>query len=350
MSRKHALVVGASGLLGTNFLRHLARQDDWETTSLSRRPPDAAGSARHISLDLLDRTACLKVLASLPDITHVFYLSRAVEGKYTIRIGPNVDMLRNLLDGLERANGRLRHVQIMHGLKWYGSRLGPFRTPAKESDPRPAGANFYYDQYDFMVERQKGKSWTWSSLRPHFVCGVAVGSPSNIMSAIGAYATILKEMGWPLFFPGPAENFNAIFTYTSVDLLAQAMVWAATDPACANDSFNIVNGDYFRWRDLWPNIAALYGIEVGPVRPMQLADFMRDKEPVWQAAAARHGLLGHRFADLADWDFADTVFGATWDQAASVVKAHQRGFSPMIDTEAMMADIIAEYRRRRILP
>jgi nucleoside-diphosphate-sugar epimerase len=350
VSRKHALVVGASGLVGTNFLRHLSRHEDWETTSLSRRPPDAGMATRHVSLDLLDRAACIDVLASLRDITHVFYLSRAVEDRYTIKVAPNVEMLQNLLDGLDGANGRLQHVQLMHGLKWYGSHLGPFRTPAKESHPRPVIANFYYDQYDFIVERQRGKGWTWSTLRPHFVCGVAIDSPSNIMSAICAYATVLKEMGQTLSFPGPVGNFNAAFTYTSVDLLAQAMLWAATDPRCANDSFNIVNGDYFRWRDLWPNIAAQYAMEVGPVRPIKLAEFMKDKEPIWLAAVARHGLQPNRLTNVADWHFADTVFGATWDQTASGVKAHQHGFPGMVDTEMMMADIVGEYRRHRIFP
>ena len=35
-------------------------------------------------------------------------------------------------------------------------------------------------------------------------------------------------------------------------LLARAIVWMATEPRCANQSFNVVNGDYPRWADLWP--------------------------------------------------------------------------------------------------
>ena len=350
MDRKQALIVGASGLLGTNLLQYLSRLPDWDVISLSRRKPEHRTAARHISLDLLDADACAAELARPRDVTHVFYLSRAVEGNYTIKVQPNVDMLRNLLEALEHAEGRLQHVQLMHGLKWYGSHLGPFKNPAEESDPRPSIRNFYYDQQDYIIDQQRGKKWTWSALRPHFICGVAVGSPSNIMSAVGTYATILRELRLPLHFPGEEKSFDATLTYVDVDLLTRAMVWAATDATAANDAFNIVNGDSFRWRDVWPGIAAFYGMELGSAKPTRLFEFMNDKEPVWQAAVKRHTLQPNRFTDVADWSFADTVFGATWDQTASAAKARRHGFSDITDTRTMLTSILGEYRRRRILP
>jgi nucleoside-diphosphate-sugar epimerase len=350
MDRKQALVVGASGLLGTNLMQHLSRLPDWDAISLSRRTPERHIARRHISLDLLDADACATELARLRDVTHVFYLSRAVEKNYTIKIEPNVEMLRNLLEALEHPEGRLRHVQLMHGLKWYGSHLGPFKNPAEESDPRPSIGNFYYDQHDYIVDRQRGKNWRWSTLRPHFICGVAVGSPSNIMSAVGTYATILRELHLPLHFPGEERSFDATLTYVDVDLLTRAMVWAATDARAANDAFNIVNGDNFRWRDVWPIIAAHYGMELGCAKPTTLTEFMKDKESVWQAAVKRHTLQPNRFTDVADWSFADTVFRATWDQTASSAKARRQGFSQVMDTRTMLTNILGEYRRQCILP
>jgi len=77
---------------------------------------------------------------------------------------------------------------------------------------------------------------------------------------------------------------------------------------------------------------------------------MNDKEPVWQAAVKRHTLQPNRFTDVADWSFADTVFGATWDQTASAAKARRHGFSHVTDTRTMLTSILGEYRRRRILP
>ena len=125
---------------------------------------------------------------------------------------------------------RIEHVQIIHGMKWYGSNLGPYRTPAKESHPRLPLPNFYYDQLDAIIGRQTGQRWSWSSLRPHFVCGLTVGSPSNPLSTLGAYAAILKAQGRPLDFPGPQGSFDAALNITDVRLLCRAMEWAATEP------------------------------------------------------------------------------------------------------------------------
>ncbi|MDA8250541.1 MAG: SDR family oxidoreductase [Rhodospirillales bacterium] len=350
MDVKQALVVGSSGLLGLNFLQRLSALPGWSAIGLSRRRPAHQLATRQVSLDLLDVEACARELPRLRDVTHVFYLARAVESNYTIKVQPNVDMLKNLVDALEGAGGRLQHIQLMHGLKWYGSHLGPFKSPAEESDPRPRVRNFYYEQADYIADRQRGTDWTWSALRPHFICGVAVGSPSNIMSAVGTYATILRELGLPLRFPGSEPTFSANFTYTDVNLLTRAMVWAATDARAANDAFNIVNGDSFRWRDVWPDIAAHYGMDAGTAQGISLVEFMRDKEPVWQAAVRRHGLQPNRFADVADWAFADSVFGATWDQTASAAKAHRHGFAVVQDTRTMLTGILGEYRRQRILP
>ena len=40
----------------------------------------------------------------------------------------------------------------MQGSKWYGNHLGPYLTPARETDPRHMPPNFYYDQQDFLIK------------------------------------------------------------------------------------------------------------------------------------------------------------------------------------------------------
>lgn len=52
------------------------------------------------------------------------------------------------------------------------------------------------------------------------------------------------------------ETNNAMFrnlidaTVPRVRHLAKATVWVATEPACANQDFNITIGDLFRWKNL----------------------------------------------------------------------------------------------------
>jgi nucleoside-diphosphate-sugar epimerase len=349
---RNALIVGASGLVGGSLLDRLGRDPQWRLTTLSRRPPplDAGVAATHLPVNLLDPEQCRRAAGELGETTHVFFCARAVEENYLIQVDANRLIVENLLDALIPAARDLRHIQIIHGMKWYGSNLGPYRTPAEESHPRLPGRNFYYEQLDALIARQNGCTWTWSTLRPHFVCGVSVGSPSNPLSTLGTYAAILKEVGEPLHFPGQQGAFDAALNVTDVRLLARAMEWAAIDPRCANEAFNIVNGDTFRWRDVWPLLAGHFGLPAGSVRPMSLRAFMADKQPVWSAIAARHGLRFDRATDVADWAFADVMFAGAWDQTASVAKAHHHGFNATVDTKAMLVEILCKYRELKILP
>lgn len=351
MTRKKALVVGASGLVGGNFLAYLRqRPEHWDIVTMSRRAPQRDGAGEHLSVDLRDAAQCRGVASRLKDITHVFFCARSVETDYVIKLDPNREIVENLLDAMLPVADGLEHVQIMHGMKWYGSNLGPYRTPAKESHPRLPGPNFYYDQLDAIIKRQAGQHWSWSTLRPHFVCGLTVGSPSNPLSTLGAYAAILKAQGRPLDFPGPQGSFEAAMNITDVRLLCRAMEWAATEPRCANEAFNIVNGDTFRWRDVWPMLAAHFGMAPGEVRPVRLKEVMADKAPLWRDIAKQHGLSSDRLELIADWAFADVMFDGAWEQTASVVKAHRLGFTGMVDTEEMLVEILQQYRDLRLLP
>lgn len=350
MNSRKALVVGASGLVGGNFLKHLISTGNWDVVTMSRRPPADFEGTPHLAVDLLDPQQCQKAAPALSAVTHVFYCARAVATNYVISVDPNRQIVENLMDVLLPVATTLEHVQIIHGMKWYGSNLGPYATPVKESQPRLPGRNFYYEQLDAIINRQRNQKWSWSTLRPHFICGLAVGSPSNVLSTLGAYAAVLKEIGQPLDFPGPRGAFDANLNITDVRLLARAMEWAATEPRCANQAFNVVNGDTFRWREVWPALADHFGMDAGTVRPRRLREFMAGKEDVWPALAKKCGLRFPNVADVADWAFADVLFEGAWDQTASMDKAYGYGFKETADTEFMLLDILQQYRNLKLLP
>jgi nucleoside-diphosphate-sugar epimerase len=350
VAERKALIVGASGMVGSNLYSRLCGEPGWDIVTMSRRPVPQGSTHPHLTTDLLDPAACAEAARSLADVTHLFFCARAVETNYVIKLDENRAIVENLLDAMAPVAERLSHVQIIHGMKWYGSNLGPYRTPAKENRPRLAGSNFYYEQLDALTKRADRMGWTWSTLRPHFICGAALGSPSNPVSTIGAYAAILRELGEPLFFPADEAVWTANLNVTDVGLLTSAMVWAATEPQCAGEAFNIVNGDTFCWRDVWGSIAQQFGMEAAGPRPMRIFDFMADKASVWEGIAKREGLRCRNVAEVADWAFADVMFAGAWDQTASVVKAHQYGFNGMVDTEKMFGRLFDEYRTLKILP
>jgi nucleoside-diphosphate-sugar epimerase len=259
-------------------------------------------------------------------------------------------MLENVLDGIEAASGSLERIVLMQGTKYYGSHLGPFKTPALESDPRHMPPNFYFDQQDLLMERTAGRPWSWTCLRPHTVCGFAVGMPMNLVAVIGVYAAISKELGLPLRFPGTEGCYRAVFQVTDADLLARATLWAADAPAAANEAFNITNGDFFRWQHLWPAFADWFGMDLAPPQAIRLADFMADKEPLWRAMVAKYDLMDVPFAQAAHWPFGDYIFNQDWDIMSDTLKARQAGFHDCEPSAAMFLRLFGELRDRRFIP
>jgi nucleoside-diphosphate-sugar epimerase len=363
MARNKALVVGALGLVGRAAVELLDTLEDWEVIGVSRRKPDWDPRAAFLSVDLRDRAACERTFGELRGVTHLIYTAlyeapRLGAGWNDPKHSAiNLEMLRNTLEPLERGSPGLRHVTVLQGTKAYGVQQGPSKTPAKESDPRYLPPNFYYAQEDFLRERQRGRDWVWTALRPQLVCGYALGSPNNGIAALGAFAAICRELGVPLRYPGGSRIIEA----TDTGLLARACLWAGTTEACANEAYNITNGDVFVWSEVWPRIAALFGMEVGSPHPISLASVMADKAPVWERIRARHGLRCSLEELVPTWEFADLIFawgshpalGASGGGSAilvSTIKARQAGFADCLDSEQMFLDRLAEYQQRGALP
>ena len=350
LEARKALIAGATGVVGRNLLRHLVARGDWEIVALSRRRPDVEGSYEHICVDLMDAALCRQRLSRLADVTHVFFAACAAGPDLAELVSRNLTLLRNLVETIEPVAVDLKHIHFMHGSKWYGSHLGPYRTPAKEDDPRHPPPNFYYDQWDYMVERQRGKSWTYSSARPHAVSGFAIGNPSNLTMVIAIYAAISRELGLPLCHPGTPGNYRALYQCTDSGLLARAMVWMATTPGCANQAFNVTNGDLIRWENTWPKIARYFGMQTGPRRQISLVDYMADKGPVWDRIVKKHGLRPFSYPEIVSWPYGDFVFTPHYDIISDTGKARRFGFHENVDTEEMFFRLWNEMRADRIIP
>lgn len=348
---KTALIAGATGATSKRLLEALAADPDWAVIGLSRNPPKGSGRVSFVAADLADRAACVRALKGFSQVTHIFYTARAKHGETAVEsVEDNLALIRNVIDAIEPAAAGLRHINLVQGGKYYGQHLGPFPTPAREEDPRHMPPNFYFDQQDFLVERQRGKSWTWSAARPDFVCDFAPGRGRNIVSIVGAYAAISAELGLPLDFPGARGCFDTLKQATDATQLAQAMVHIATTPECGNHAFNVTNGDIFRWKHVWPKIAAHFGMRTGEIRTLKMSEWMRDKEPVWERIVRRHGLKPQPLANVALWAYADLQLAQDYDVITSTTKLRRSGFHETVDTEEMFLKHLASYREAKILP
>ena len=348
--KKTALVAGATGVVGRNLLRRLVSDPDWDVIAVSRRKPDVEGEYRHIAADLLDPADAEARLGGLSEVTHIFFSAYIEKPTWAAMVAPNMALLTNLMDAVEPAAEALQHVNLMHGTKWYGNHLGPFKTPAKETDPGHIPPNFYYDQQAFIVDRQKGKAWTWSSARPHAICGFAIGNPMNLVMVLAVYATISKALGLPLRHPGSEANAHALYNVTDSELLARACVWMATDPKTANEPFNITNGDIFRWQDMWPAIADYFGMKTAQAQKIDLVHMMADKGRLWEILVKKHNLQPISYEQLVRWDYGNFVFTPEFDIISSTIKAKQYGFVEVQDSQEMFLRHFNELRAKRIIP
>jgi nucleoside-diphosphate-sugar epimerase len=349
-ANKTALVVGAQGVIGRNLIDHLVSLGDWNIIGLSRRRGEDSGRLRHIPVDLLDPKDCRAKLEDLRDVTHIFYAAYQERPTWAELVPPNLAMLQNVVEHIEPGAKELQHVSLMQGYKVYGAHLGPFKTPAKESDPAHMPPEFNVDQQNYLEHRQAGKAWTWSAIRPSVVCGFALGNPMNLAMVIAVYAAMSNELGIPLRFPGKPGAYDKLIEMTDAGLLAKATVWAATDQRCANQAFNINNGDLFRWNEMWPKIARFFELEVAPPLFMNLDTVMKDKEGLWNGMVARCGLVNTRYSDVSSWAFGDFVFSWDYDFFADGSKARRFGFHEYVDSEQMFLKIFQDFKDKRIIP
>jgi hypothetical protein len=63
---------------------------------------------------------------------------------------------------------------------------------------------------------------------------ICFGNPMNLGMSIAVYATISKQLGLPLRFPGTEKAYRALSQVTSAEILAKATIWAGQSSA-AND-------------------------------------------------------------------------------------------------------------------
>ncbi|MBL0738590.1 NAD-dependent epimerase/dehydratase family protein [Flavobacterium sp. GN10] len=349
-NKNTALVVGANGVIGTNLIDYLLSTKDWNVIGLSRKGGIDRENLQFISVDLLDIENCKKQLSELKNITHIFYTAYQDRPTWSELVEPNMKMLHNVVETIEPISENLQHISLMQGYKVYGAHLGPFKTPAKENDAGHMPPEFNASQQQYLERKQEGKKWSWSAIRPSVVGGTALGNPMNLALLIAVYASISKELNIPLRFPGKIGAYEKLMEMTDAGLLAKATVWAATNPKCANQAFNITNGDLFRWQEIWPKIANYFEIPVAQPLQMELKSVMADKDIVWKDIQEKYNLEKHNYEKLAAWEFGDFVFSWDYDFFSNGIKARRFGFHEFIDTEEMFFGLFDEFRRKKIIP
>jgi nucleoside-diphosphate-sugar epimerase len=345
------LVVGGNGIIGRNAVDYLLSTGNWNTIVTSASPLDYETPAQYVQLNLLDSQAVQQQAEQLREVTHVIYAAY-IEGKtLAAQTHVNLDLLRNLVTGLEQVAPHFQHLTFIQGGKAYGAHLGRYKTPALETDPRHFPPNFYYSQEDFLREHSAGKAWSWTAVRPDIVVGFAVGNPMNLANLIAVYASLCKALKVPFRFPGSLKAYDVLVNVTDANLLAKGMEWVSTHAECNGEIFNVTNGDVFRWSQLWPRFAAYFGVEYAEPITFPLQEYMADKAELWQQLVEQHGLKNHSIDELVQWGFGDFIFNVEADAFFDVNKLRRFGFHEMhLDSFESFRQQFEHLKAAKIIP
>jgi nucleoside-diphosphate-sugar epimerase len=350
-----ALVVGASGITGSNLAEKLILQG-WKTYGLARNPNTEIPHLIPVAADLLNMDSLVTAFEEIAP-THVYITSWMRNETEAENIRVNSLMVRNLLNALLPKKS-IRHVALVTGLKHY---LGPFEayakagtlpvTPVREEHPRLPIENFYYAQEDEVYAAADRDGFTWSIHRPHSVIGKAVGNMMNMGTTLAVYATICKETGRPFHFPGSGAQWNGLSDVTDARVLAEHLIWASTTTAAANQAFNITNGDVFRWSWLWEQLAGWFGVKAvgfdGTIHSLEQE--IADDGPLWKEIAAKYNLKEPELDRLASAWHTDLDLGRPIEVMTDMSKSRKLGFTVYQPTNESFFDLFSKLREERLI-
>lgn len=356
MTQNTALVVGATGIAGSNLSKALIEKG-WTVYGLSRNPQNEMIGLNPVAADLLDIQSVTTALKDLSP-THVFFTTWMRNDTEEENIRVNSAMIRNVLDVLATKK-TVKHVSLVTGLKHY---LGPFdayattgtlpQTPLREEMPRLNLPNFYYAQEDEVYKAAKRDGFTWNVHRPHTLIGSTIGNAMNMGTTLAVYASICKYEGLPLVWPGSEAQWEGISDVTDATILAEQIIWAATTEEAHNEAFNVLNGDIFRWKWLWPKIAEWFAIEYegfsGTIKPLET--ILNDKQPVWDKIVQENRLAEKELSRLASAWHTDLDLGRPLEVMTDMSKSRTLGFTSYQSTKNSFFNVFEALRKKEIIP
>jgi nucleoside-diphosphate-sugar epimerase len=375
---KVALITGANGITGSAILDHLVKHttsDEWSRIILtSRSPLTLTVTDPRVEFIALDFTKPPKALVQemgvdCADVTHAYFSSYVHKDDFDQLNRANRALFENFLDALLSVANNLQNCTLQTGGKYYNVHKQPVPSPACEDhNPRLAAPdeNFYYHQEDFLAERQRGSTWTWNVIRPEAIIGYAI-KPNGMNEALtlALYFLVCKELGEEAKMPTNWNFWNGTDDISDARLIADLSIFASTSLHCANEAFNVVNGDHFCWRYMWPRLAKFFGAKASSNQTFQktmlepgtvyletnLEEWAKEKREIWNRACDKANVPEAKATfDAGTWAFQDWVFRRTWSATLSLNKARKFGWMGHRDSYESFIDAFTKFRELGQIP
>jgi nucleoside-diphosphate-sugar epimerase len=184
------------------------------------------------------------------------------------------------------------------------------------------------------------------------VIGWGPTNSMNMGATLAAYAAICRETDKPFVFPGSPTQYNGVVDVTDAEVLAEQLLWSATDPRSANEALNIVNGDVFRWKRMWEVVADALEVDPAPYpgEATPLEESMAGTESVWDDLVAKHDLVPNALSTVATWWHTDADLGRPIEAFADMTKSRALGFQGFRRTDDTFREIFAALKASKIVP
>jgi nucleoside-diphosphate-sugar epimerase len=374
---KVALITGGKGITGFAILEYLVKNTtakEWSRLIVTSRSPFKTtvhdDRITFVALDFSQDSQILaeKMRAECGEVTHAYFSSYVHKDDFTELNQANEALFRNFLDALLAVAPKLQNCTLQTGGKHYNVHLGPVPSPAREAEPRresPIG-NFYFQQEDHLISRQKGQAWKWNVIRPEAIIGYT-SKPNGMNSALtyALYLIVCKELGTEAPMPTNQLYFEGYDDVSDTMLIADLTIFSSTNPKYGNEAFNVNNGDYFSWRYMWSRLADYFGAKATSAqvftkpRPTEgdvqldinLAEWAKDKREVWDRICDEAGLPDAKATwDAGTWAYQDWVFQRTWCATLSINKAREFGWTGHIDSYKSFTNMFKKFAELGQIP
>lgn len=374
---KTAFITGGNGITGSAILEYLVQNTtdrEWKKFVVTSRSPfKTTVSDPRIEFIALDFTKDPKELSSAmrdvcADVTHAYFSSYVHKDDFAELNTANEALFQNFIDALLPVAPKLENCTLQTGGKYYNVHLHPVPSPAREEDPRLGRHedNFYFPQEDILAERQRGQAWGWNVIRPEAIIGYT-SKPNGMNSALtyALYFLICKELGHDAPMPTNQRYWSGTDDCSDAQLIAEFTIWASTNAKCANQAFNMVNGDHVTWRYLWPRLAESLGAKASvnhefkkpvpdegvPQQDFSLAEWSQDKRPVWDKMCEAAGVPQAKATfDAGTWAYQDWVFQRSWSATLSMSKARKFGWQGYKDSYDSITNAFAKFKELKQIP
>ncbi|GAB5585437.1 hypothetical protein Unana1_00337 [Umbelopsis nana] len=371
MSKKCAIVFGASGISGIAMTKSLLASDEWgPIICVSRTAPQLATNDSRIefvSADMVkssaDDLASKLSAAGAAVAQHAFFYTYIEKPDPKEFLEINIMLLQKALHATGIVAPKLKSFMLQTGTKYYGMHLGGDQMvqelPWKEDAPRLVKENFYYEQEDLLKTYAVSKNWRWLVTRPGVILGLSKGSYMDFGVAIALYASLQKELGKELIFPGNEVEYNHIIDHSSADNNSKFQIFLSVNDKIPSGAFNCVDNDKTRFSQLWPKIADYFGLKIPEPHfkdekaknpkpdltycQFPLAPYAEQNKETWHRIAKKYDL------DATAYDH-DGVTGRTWPDNVSMEKAKKYGWNVVKDTWKSYVEIFDELKRMKVIP